>query len=123
MDVFLKHHGLFRASEADLDSLRYETNCYPLELAYFLEVRREGQCSQVDAGASRVDASRVDCWFLLSQLDCSTGVDLTRVDLTACASSRRGCASTRRACCVESTQSTRLGARGLDCVDSTIVHS
>ena len=40
---------------------------------------REGQCSQVDAGASRVDASRVDCWFLLSQVDCSTGVDLTRV--------------------------------------------
>ena len=87
-----------------------------------LEHRREGQCSQVDAGASRVDASRVDCWFLLSQVDCSTGVDLTRVDSTACASTRRGCASTRRACCVESTQSTRLGVRGLDCVDSTIVH-
>ena len=87
-----------------------------------LEHRREGQCSQVDAGASRVDASRVDCWFLLSQLDCSTGVDLTRVYLTACASSRRGGASTGRSCCVDWTQSTRLGVRGLDCVDSTIVH-
>ena len=25
--------------------------------------RREGQCSQVVAGASQVDASQVDCWF------------------------------------------------------------
>ena len=37
--------------------------------------RREGQCSQVDAGASQVDASQVDCWFLLSQVDCLTGVE------------------------------------------------
>jgi hypothetical protein len=56
MDVFLKHHGLFGASEADLDSLRYETNCYPLELAYFLEVRALLKKAKLDSFESIMDA-------------------------------------------------------------------
>ena len=56
IDVFLKHHGLFGASEADLDSLRYETNCYPLELAYFLEVRALLKKAKLDSFESIMDA-------------------------------------------------------------------
>jgi hypothetical protein len=56
MDVFLRHHGLFGAPEADLDRLRYETSCYPLELANFLEVRALLKKAKLDSFDSVMDA-------------------------------------------------------------------
>ena len=61
MDVFLRHHGLFGAPEADLDRLRYETSCYPLELAYFLEVRALLKKEKLDSFESIMDAYLNGC--------------------------------------------------------------
>jgi hypothetical protein len=54
--VFLRHHGLFGALEDDLDRLRYETSCYPLELAYFLEVRALLKKEKLDSFQRIMDA-------------------------------------------------------------------
>jgi len=55
LDVFLRHHSLFPdASQADADTLRYETNCYPLELAYFLGVRDQLNDAALDVSFDAV---------------------------------------------------------------------
>jgi len=59
MDAFLRHHGLF--GEDDLDRLRYETSCYPLELAYFLEVRALLKKEKLDSFESIMDAYLNGC--------------------------------------------------------------
>jgi hypothetical protein len=56
MDVFLRHHGLFGARKDDLDMLRYETSCYPLELAYFLVVRALLKKAKIDSFQRIIDA-------------------------------------------------------------------
>jgi hypothetical protein len=49
MDVFLQHHALFAgASAAEAAQLRYETSCFPLELAYVLQVRKLLQTTNQD---------------------------------------------------------------------------
>ena len=63
-----KRHLGFKRSECLEISLNGSPNKWYAVVGYirkstYLLVRREGQCSQVVAGASQVDASQVDCWF------------------------------------------------------------